>query len=126
MNTDPARNPHPKDFAPESIAKLLTDAAAQLDPGTMTALHHARNAALAKQSLRKPVLALSGEHGATHRLIPHSAQQWAVVTTLLVAVLVSVAGYWHHGREHDTNHHDMSHLDIAILTDDMPMDVFVD
>jgi len=119
MNADQPDN-HPQNTAPESIAKLLTSAAGQLDADTVAALRRARNVALARQSLHKPVLALSSGYG-THRLIPHSAQQWTAVAILLIAVLVSVVGYWHHGNEHD-----MSHLDIAILTDDLPMEIFVD
>lgn len=108
------------DSSPESIAKLLTIATRELDAGTVDALQRARNIALARQSLRKPVLALGNVHG-VHWPIPHSAPQWVYAIVLLVAILASVTGYWHHAREHE-----MSHLDIAILTDDLPMEIFVD
>jgi len=118
-NTKTSDN-HQQNIAPESIAKLLSSAAGQLDADTVAALRRARNIALARQKQRKPVLALSSGHG-THWLIPHSAQQWTTVAILLVTLLVGVAGYWHHEHEHD-----LSHLDVAILTDDLPMEIFVD
>jgi len=110
---------------PESIVKLLTSSAAQLDTETVSALSHARHVALERQSLHQPVFAFSSEYG-THRLIPHSTQQWMATIMLLVALLVSVASYWHHESEQGMNQHDMSYLDIAILTNDLPMEIFVD
>lgn len=125
QNSDPSDTPT-NNSSPESIAGLLTKAAEQLDSHTVAALRNARHNALARQSLhRQPALALSAGHG-IYRLMPHSPQQWVIVTALLVTVLVSMAGYWHHAGERDTNHHDASQLDIAILTDDLPMDVFLD
>ncbi|HEY0666361.1 MAG TPA: DUF3619 family protein [Gallionella sp.] len=120
MNTDtrPAKG-HPHDIAPESIAKLLSRAAGELDAGTLAALQRAHNIALARQSLHKPVLSLGTAHG-IHWPVPHSTSKWKYAATiLLAAALVSVASYWHHER-------DTSHLDIAILTDDLPMEIFVD
>lgn len=108
------------DSSPASIAELLTIATRELDTGTVDGLRRARNIALARQSLRKPVLALGSVHG-VHWPIPHSAPQWVYAIILLGAILVSVTSYWHHAREHE-----MSHLDIAILTDDLPMEIFVD
>jgi hypothetical protein len=113
-------NAHVHDSSPESIAKLLTIATRELDADTVNALQRARNTALARQPLRKPVLALGNVHGA-HWPTPHSAPQWVYAIILLGAILVSVTSYWHHAREHE-----MSHLDIAILTDDLPMEIFVD
>lgn len=110
---------HNSDF-PESIARQLNHAAGQLDADTVAALHRARNIALAKQVRHKPVLELAGMHG-LYRLMPHSPHQWLAAIILLGAILVSAASYWHHEREHEA-----SHLDIAILTDDMPMEIFID
>jgi hypothetical protein len=119
-NTKPA-NEHTHDIDPESIAKLLAVAAERLDTGTLEALQRARNIALLRQSQRQSVLALNGAHG-IHWPITHPAPKWMYAAIiLLAATLVSVAGYWHHEREHDT-----SHLDVAILTDDLPMEIFVD
>lgn len=116
MNT----NSDSRHLAPEKITKLLTRAAEQLDPGTVTALRRARHIALERQHRSKPVFALSSGHHA-HWLVPHSTHQWVAAVILLVSVLVGGVGYWNHAREHE-----MNHLDLAILTDDLPMEVFVD
>ena len=111
---------HHNSNSPESIARQLTHAAGQLDSDTVVALQRTRNVALAKQVQHQHVLELAGGHG-IYRLMPHSPYQWLAAIILLGAILVSTASYWHHEREHE-----VSHLDIAILTDDMPMEIFVD
>ena len=115
MNTT---NPH--DITPEAIAGLLTRATEQLDDNTVAALRRARNLALEKQALGQPAFALSAGHH-IHWPIPHTTYQWMAMAALLVAVLAGGVGYWHHAHERE-----MSHLDIAILTDDLPMEIFID
>ena len=119
MNTNSPNN-NSRDIAPERIAQLLTRAAQRLDDNTATALRRARNVALQRQSMSKPVFALSTGHN-TRCLMPHSAQQWMAAIILFVAILFGWSNYWHHAQEND-----LSHLDIAILTDDLPLEVFVD
>ena len=116
MNT----NTNPQPINPERIAVLLTRAAGQLDAGTVTALRRARNIALERQAQRKPAFALSTGHGA-HWPAPHSTHQWAATAILLMTLLAAGMSYCHHADEYET-----SHLDVAILTDDLPMEVFVD
>ena len=111
-------NDHWNDERPENIAKLLTQVTEQIPPETLAALQRSRNIALSRQSAHRPEFALDGRHG-IHFSTPHSLQQWLYTGILLAAVLASLIGYWHH--EQDT-----SHLDIAILTDDLPMEIFVD
>lgn len=111
---------NPNINTPEAIAKLLTIAAQQLDDRTVTALRQARNVALERQSLSRPVFSLSTGHG-MHWLMPHSVNQWAAMVILLVATVVGGLNYWQHTQEHE-----LVHLDIAILTDDLPLEVFVD
>lgn len=115
MNTT---NPH--DITPEAIAGLLTRATGQLDDNTVAALRRARNLALERQAPSQPVFALSTGRS-THWQMPHTTHQWAAIVILLVVVLVGGISYWHHARERE-----MSHLDIAILTDDLPMEIFID
>ena len=117
MNTNSPNN-NSRDIAPERIAKLLTRAAQQLDDDTVAALRQARNAALQRQSLSKPVFALSTGHN-IRWLMPHSTQQWVAAIILFVAILFGGLSYWQHEN-------DLSHLDTAILTDDLPLEVFVD
>jgi len=119
MNTEtrlPDKNS--RHIAPKRIAQLLTCAAQQLDAPTVAALRQARNVALERQSLSKPVFALSTGHGIGW-LIPHSTHQWVATFILLVAILFGGVSYWQHEN-------DLSHLDTAILTDDLPLEVFVD
>lgn len=109
---------NPQDITPEAIAGLLSRAAEQLDDNTVAALRQARNLALEKQT--RPAFALSTGHG-MHWPTPHTPHQWVVTAILLIAVLAGSISYWHHAHEHE-----MSHLDIAILTDDFPMEIFLD
>ncbi len=119
MNIDSPNN-HPRDTAPERIAELLTRAAQRLDDNTVAALRRAHNAALERQPPGKPVFALSTGHG-IRWLMPHSAHQWVATVILLAAILFGGLSYWQHAHEND-----LSRLDTAILTDDLPLEVFVD
>lgn len=121
MNTKTnSPNSNSQDIAPERIAQLLTRATQQLDDNTVTALRRARNIALERQSLRKPVFVLSTGHG-MRWLAPHSAHQWVATIILLVAIFFGGLSYWQHIHENE-----LAHLDTAILTDDLPLEVFVD
>ncbi|OGT00669.1 MAG: hypothetical protein A3F73_03335 [Gallionellales bacterium RIFCSPLOWO2_12_FULL_59_22] len=113
-------NPKPQPIDPERVAALLTQASEELDGATVAALKRAREAALERQLLRKPVFALSMGHH-THWLASHSVPQWAAASILCMAVLAGLAGYWHYEAEHD-----ISQTDVALLTDDLPLEIFVD
>ncbi len=115
----------PDSNRPESIAKMLTRSADALDTKTTDKLSRSRNIALSRKPAPNAVLALSSGN-AVHILIPHTPQQWFATVILLAALLVSLASYWHHATEPDLTYQDMSHLDIAILTDDLPMEIFLD
>ncbi|MEO8332336.1 MAG: DUF3619 family protein [Gallionella sp.] len=104
---------------PVKIAQLLTQGTRQLNTNTISALADARQNALKRQLVRAPVAALSTGRW-THNLLPHSLQQW-LVTGLLVFILMITAGYLQHAQEQQ-----ISELDVAILTDDLPIEVFVD
>ncbi|OGS92158.1 MAG: hypothetical protein A2Z95_00655 [Gallionellales bacterium GWA2_60_18] len=107
-------------FRPERITELLNHAAERLDDDTLAALRQARSAALERQAQHEPAFALSTEHG-MHWLLPHTARQWAVAAILLAVTLAGGTGYWHHANELE-----LTQLDVAILTDELPMEVFVD
>ena len=119
MKTNPP-NWNYKNIAPERIAQLLSRAAQQLDDRTASALRRARNIALERQSLSSPVFALSTKHG-SHWSMSHAAQQFGATITLLIAMLFGGLNYLHHAQEND-----LSQLDIAILTDELPLEVFVE
>jgi hypothetical protein len=114
-----SKNTTSPEIDPKHIAKLLTRATEQLDADTVAALRHARNRALERQTATNPVFSLNTGHH-LHRSSPHAIPQWVGTAALLAAIVVGGISYWHHARE------EMSHLDVAILTDDMPMEVFVD
>ncbi|OFZ68232.1 MAG: hypothetical protein A2V79_02850 [Betaproteobacteria bacterium RBG_16_56_24] len=103
---------------PGKIAQLLTQSARQLDAATLSALVNARHNALKRQTVHSPVFALTTGRR-THGLIPRSARQWAA-TGLLAAMLIIGTGYWQHFKEQQ-----ISALDVAILTDDLPIEVLL-
>lgn len=110
-------------FSPEKITQLLTQGTRQLDGRTLSKLSKARHLALTKQSAHASVLALTPASASTltaRWLIPHTVHQW-LAAGLLAAVIVSGAGYWQHAQEQQ-----VSELDVAILTDELPIEVFVD
>ena len=107
-----------RELSPERIADLLTLGTAQLDTQTTTALQHARASALARQSAKEPALIATAGHW--HFSFSHSTRQWMMLV-LLVAIAAAGAGYWQ-----NATHADAAHLDMAILTDDMPLEVFLD
>lgn len=118
MNLEP-RLQDRQDIDPERIAALLALSAEQLDGDIVEALRRVRHAALERQAAHAPAFALDGRHG-HHWPILHTPRQWAAAL-LLVALAVGT-GYWQHLHKHEM----MAHLDVAILTDDMPMEVFID
>ncbi|MDO8812896.1 MAG: DUF3619 family protein [Gallionella sp.] len=123
MNANsPNQNNNRQRITPETIASLLTRSTQQLDICTVDALHRARNIAMERQSQKKSVFALSTApvHGARW-LIPHSTHQWAAAVILLVTILLGGINYWQHTQEHE-----LSRLDAEILTDDLPLEVFLD
>ena len=118
MNT----NNQPENINPKHIAELLTRSTQQLDDNTLAALSQARHLALERQLQSRPVFALATGRG-LNWVLPHSTQQWVATIIVLVMILFSGASYWQQIQEQE---HDISRLDIAILTDDLPLEVFVD
>lgn len=105
---------------PKRIAQLLNQGTWQMDAGVLAALSDARQKALQRQSARAPVFTLATGRW-THFLASFTAHQW-VSAGLLAAMLIIGSGYyWHHTHEQQ-----IADLDVAILTDDLPIEVFVD
>jgi hypothetical protein len=102
------------------IGRLLDQSANQLNRATLNELYSARQQAVQRQ--RASMSTWVSHNGTLHghlQLSPR-ALNWviaAVVATLLVINLT----YWDHAADHDH-----SDIDIAILTDDLPVDMFVD
>lgn len=105
---------------PEKLTQLLNQSTRQLDQQTLSALGQARQNALKRQLAHAPAFALSTGNW-TQRLLPHTTQQW-LLALMLAAVVAGGAGYWQqHNQEQQ-----LSELDVAILTDELPIEVFVD
>ncbi len=111
-------------LSPEKIVQLLTKSTQQLDVATLSALADARQNALKYQSAPVPGFTLNSAsaHGSVHwadRFIPHSVQPW-IAAGLLAAILFAGTSYWQHLQEQQ-----IDDTDVAILTSDLPIEVFV-
>lgn len=107
----------------KEIGQLLDHSAARLDKGTQDKLMAARRVALNHQRTTRqaPVLSWLTEHGMIHHgTHSHKAFNWGVAA-LVAAILFGGALYVQQSYDHDH-----SDIDIAILTDDLPVDMYVD
>jgi hypothetical protein len=108
----------------DDLAPLLDRAAQRLDHDTLDRLHTARRQALSRQRTAAPTALLSrlhhlvSDHG--HESHHHHTLNWAGGLLLLVAVL---AGGW---QLTQSSIHDHASIDLAILTDDLPLHMYVD
>lgn len=101
------------------IGNLLDQSAGQLQQGTLHSLRAARRQALQHQRVSASIRVNRDGTLHGHMHLPQRALKWiaaAVVATLLAINLT----YWNAASETD-----YSHIDIAILTDDLPVDMFV-
>jgi hypothetical protein len=109
---------------PEKIARLLTKSVQHLDKATLSALANSRENALQRQGVRAPVYSLASHSARTStrwagHLMSHAAQIW-IAAGLLAIILLAGTGYWQHVQEQQNDD-----TDVAILTGDLPIDVFV-
>ena len=112
-------------FYPEKIKQLLNRSLSQLEQPTLELLREARTQALARYDARStaPTLAWASHSSRSgHSTHSHHKSYYWAAAILLAACLFSGAAYW----QHATTEHDTSDVDIAILTDDLPMHVYVD
>ena len=108
-----------EDLNTDKIAHLLTQNTARMDADTLSALSKAHRKALQRQSARDHVYA----HGTgrwAHLLLSFSNHH-LLSAGLLAAALFFGVSYWHQSHEQQ-----IAELDAAILTDDLPIEVFVD
>ena len=108
----------------EQMRQLLNRSAAQLDETTLKSLHQARMQALQQHNEQQAhSLVLSGHGKRGHGPAPaihHKPYLWAAGLLLAASILSGIA-YWHKTPSNDT-----SDVDIAILTDDLPLQAYVD
>jgi hypothetical protein len=109
----------------ESIRQLLNRSSAQLGQPTLARLRDVRTQALARYDARStaPVFVWAGSTATNsgHTSGSHHKSYYWAAAVLLAALLFSGAIYLQHVTEHDN-----SDVDIAILTDDLPIDVYVE
>jgi uncharacterized protein HemX len=105
----------------DGIRQLLDRSLSQLDQSTLARLREARQHAVRRAAhSQSPAQAWLDTHFS--RFIPrrHATATWVAIT-LLIAVLLGSAGYyWQQTSDADTA------VDIAILTDDLPISYYVD
>lgn len=113
---------NPKQFNPSRITQLLNISTRQITPEVASALQKTRQHALSRQKAHSRALALSSGHGLPYALFDSFPVQDWMAAGLLVAMLVIGSGYWQHIQQEDQ----IADTDVAILTDDLPIDAFVD
>jgi hypothetical protein len=110
----------------ESVRQLLNSSSVQLGQPTLARLRDARAQALERYDARStaPAFVWAGANSTSsgHSGLYRSRYYYyCAAAVLLAALLLSFATYWQHANEHDT-----SDVDIAILTDDLPIDAYVE
>jgi Protein of unknown function (DUF3619) len=100
----------------KKIAHLLDRSADRIDRATLKGLQLARQQALQHQRVTPSVW-----QGWDGILLGHRrALSWGIATIVATLLLVNLT-VWQSSSEHNRGH-----IDIAILTDEMPVDVYVD
>ena len=113
------------DINTQKIKALLNAATTQLSPEILDKLRMARTRAIDRQRIQQsaPVLAwLGGNSGSQHNAHHLSKPMIWLMGTVLAASLISGGTlYGNYMTEHE-----ISKVDIEILTGDMPIDVYLD
>ena len=111
-----------KNLTPGSIKQLLNHSTTQMDRDTIERLRTSRNLALERHRglQHAPVQAWLTHHGLWSGS-SHSSQKhvYLALAVLLSLCLYSGITYIQHDRDH-------SDIDIELLTDDVPVDAYVD
>lgn len=105
----------------EKIKHLLNRSVIRLEQPVLARLRNAQDLALLRYEARRasPTFAWAGnftDAGGTPQKI-----RFLAAAVLLAAILLGAASYWNQVADNDT-----SDVDIAILTDDLPMHVYID
>lgn len=113
------------DISTDTIRQLLNRSSSEIGHSTLAHLRDARAQALARYDARSTAPAFSwagfGSIGSGHAAGSQRSNYYWVAAVLLALTLISTAAYWKH-----TEDRDVSDVDIAILTDDLPIEMYVD
>jgi hypothetical protein len=106
----------------DAIRQLLDRSSSQIDQATLFRLHEVRSQALTRGTshAQVPVLAWIDTH--FRHFMPakrHATVAWIAVALLIAVLLGGIGFYW---QSSDKN----AAVDIAILTDDLPINYYVD
>ena len=105
---------------PINLKEILDSSTLQLTSVTLEKLRSARTHALDHQrTLTSPVLSWASSHIGFNHSLHLSKSTNLALTLIFVACLFTGISYWQ-------NYNKESDVDIAILTDDMPIHVFLD
>lgn len=107
----------------EKVKRLLNRSVTRLEQPVLERLHDARTQALVRYEARhraSPIVAWAGSFAWGAASTPQKTHILAAAV-LLAAVLFGAATYWNQ-VEDDA----LSELDIAILTDELPMHIYID
>lgn len=105
---------------PKKITQLLDQSTRQLDGEILSALQQSRAQALQRQATPAQALRFAG-NGWAHLPLPRSARQWITIGLLALALASGANLWWQH-----TRHQQIIDTDVDILTDELPIELFVD
>lgn len=114
-----------QNFNPEQIRQVLNRSLGKIESPTLERLRDVRMQALARYDARHSTVPAFAWPGHSAHSKPgagsHRKPYYWIAAILLVAFLFSGTSYWRHANEHE-----ISEVDVAILTDDLPIHVYVD
>lgn len=108
----------------EPIKQLLNPSLEQIDQSTLARLHAARTLALNSHEAcaTLPLFAWAGvnviQHGSAHR---HKIYNWMGILLLAACISNGIVYYWQ-----ETIGDKVNNMDIEILTDDLPIEYFLE
>jgi hypothetical protein len=106
------------------IKALLNESTMQIAPATLARLREARTIALDHQSVHStlPVFSWIGHHDSGRESFHLSKVTGWAIAVLFAAFLISGATYW----QNYSVEHEICEADVAILTDELPLHIYVD